>query len=68
MSEREYIEHIRKTAAAYLAAIEQDNTAQAFLYGPEVRAWQNTKEFLSPSTAIVLCDAWLALASADQQA
>jgi hypothetical protein len=60
MTEPEYVEHIRRTASAYLAKIEAGAHSLA-LNSPEARAWANTKDSLSPFTMIEMCDAWLAV-------
>lgn len=58
MTEREYVEHIRKTARAYLDKIEAVDHGIA-LGTNEEESWNRTKESLSPFTMIELCESWL---------
>lgn len=62
MTEAEYVEHIRKTAEAYVAVLR--NPAFERLRDPTdewpIRNWQQVKEKLSPHTAIAMAEAWLA--------
>lgn len=53
MTEREYVETIRKAAHGYLANIDAgDRKITAEL-------WDAMKSHLSPHTAIELCEAWM---------
>lgn len=61
MTEREYVEHIHRVAAAYIAKIETHDHGIALGTSEEL-AWSRTKESLSPFTMIKLCEAWLASA------
>jgi hypothetical protein len=56
MTEREYVEHIRKAADFYLREIIGGSSG---VNTPGDRVWENAKLMLSPHTAIALCDAWL---------
>jgi hypothetical protein len=55
MTEVEYVEHIRKIAQAYM-----DSFSPTPLHRSDRERWQTVKQYLSPETAIALCDAWLA--------
>lgn len=68
MSEQEYVEHIKGVASRYLAKIEKDASAHAFLRSDEAMSWQITKENLSPFTTVRLCDAWLERKRAEEVA
>lgn len=59
MSEREYVEKIMGAARAYQEAIAD---GRLNVHSIEHATWAGLKASLSPSTAIALCEAWLALA------
>lgn len=58
MTEREYVEQFREAAANYLAAGAAVGSVAPYR-SPEERRWSEQKIFLSPRTAIAMCDAWL---------
>jgi len=55
MTEREYVEHIRSKAQAYIAELPPGIGMSA----RTIADWGNTKGALSPHTMVRLCDAWL---------
>jgi hypothetical protein len=59
MTEREYVEHIRKIAQSYSDALDEILASPGQRHASFER-WKTVKEQLSPHTAIALCDAWLA--------
>jgi len=54
MTEREYVEHIRSKAEAYMAEIDSEQPRMK-----PITEWENVKAGLSAQTMSVLCDAWL---------
>ena len=63
MTEREYIQEIRRDAAEYRDAIRSVVQSDEQWDSPEflekVNQWQAIKQKLSVSTVIDLCDIWL---------
>lgn len=62
MSEQEYVDKILAAARAYQAAIAK---GRFNVRSKEHEVWANLKASLSPSTAIELCEVWLAAARKD---
>lgn len=58
MTEKEYVEHLRKCAATYIANLDNDKTLDVF--AGAASDWHNAKTSMSPWTMVSLCDAWLA--------
>jgi hypothetical protein len=62
MTEAEYVSTIKAVAERY-KLVFRDDTGKVPLTDFDAKAmrhWQAVKEKLSPSTAIALCEAWLA--------
>lgn len=59
MTEREYVQAIRRAAENYRRAIARVETGDTRGFNKSVSQWDDVKARLSISTAIALCDAWL---------
>jgi hypothetical protein len=64
MTEKEYVEHIRSRAKAYIAELAPGIEISAWT----IADWGNTKGALSPHTMVKLCETWLERESATESA
>lgn len=66
MTEHEYVETIRKAAEGYCSAMpcDDDTAANYRTFLAAQAEWDRAKLYLSPQTAIALCDAWLTMQEA----
>jgi hypothetical protein len=62
MTERQYVETIRKVAGEYVKLLDE-KTAHDAREGAYWE-WHDLKHEISPKTAIALCDAWLTMQEA----
>lgn len=64
MTESEYVQRIRTSAEEYLSfirgEIEGEQARNAML------RWEHMKTYLSPLTAIQICEAWLSAETGDE--
>ena len=60
MTEREYVETIRKAASDYIEQLRNPTSVKA------IEHWAHIKNGLSSHTVIALCDAWLAAEKTDE--
>jgi hypothetical protein len=58
MSEREYVEHIRRVAEEYLHVIKQEGRYD-MLHSKQAKSWQNCTQHLPARLTIAMCNAWL---------